>query len=158
MNASKSVKLSLVTLLLGTTMLSSITNVQANTLSVDEVTQAQEPPLKVTQDDIRIFVIDGKIYELPADAPTPTKEEIQAMRSERGKWSAAAKAIKAAYHKLPTNIKKQINEYLGIDALLNSIEHYTGWIETGIYETCRNAGMPDWMAWGVAKTLTLLAL
>ena len=107
MNVSKSIKLSLVTLLLSTTMLSSIANVQANALSVDEVDQLQESSLKVTQGDIRIFVIDGKIYELPADAPTPTKVEIEAMRSERGKWSVAAKAIKAAYHKLPANVKNR---------------------------------------------------
>lgn len=55
MNVSKSVKLSLVTLLLDTTMLSSIANVQANALSVDEVDQVQDSSLKVTQGDIRIL-------------------------------------------------------------------------------------------------------
>lgn len=42
--------------------------------------------------------------------------------------------------------------------ILSTLEHFTGWIEDGIYQACKRAGMPDWMAWTVAKALTLIAL
>lgn len=28
----------------------------------------------------------------------------------------------------------------------------------GIYQACKSVGMPDWMAWTVAKALTMIAL
>lgn len=119
------------------------------------VSDSMEP---VTKDGYRIFLIDGKIVEWPANMPAPTEKQIVALKQERGKWSFAAKKILKAYDKLPANIKSYINKYLGIHTIARLVDHYTGWIEDSLYKTCRDAGMPDWMARAVAKTLTLIAL
>lgn len=112
----------------------------------------------VEKDGYRIFLIDGKIYKLPSNSSTPTSEEISAMKQERGKWSSAIKAIKAGYSRVPEPVKKYIARFIGLDAILGTLDHWTGWIEDGIYQACKSVGMPDWMAWTVAKALTMIAL
>ena len=77
---------------------------------------------------------------------------------DRGKWSVAVKTIRKGYNKLPSNVKRWINQYIGLSSILGTLDHFTGWIEDGIYQACKSAGMPDWMAWTVAKALTLIAL
>ncbi|HEM4136641.1 TPA: hypothetical protein U1W51_000182 [Streptococcus suis] len=112
---------------------------------------------KVTKDGVRLYVVDGKIYELPENSKTPSANEIQSLKQSRGKWTAAIKAIRKGYSKLPANVKSYINRYIGLNALLSTVEHFTGWLEDGIYQACRKAGMPNWMARLVAKSVTFLA-
>ena len=98
------------------------------------------------------------MVEWPADMPAPTEQQIAALKQERGKWGVAIKAIRKGYSKLPSKVKGYINKYIGLNAILGTLDHWTGWIEDGIYHACRNAGMPDWMARTVAKALTWIAL
>ena len=93
-----------------------------------------------------------------SDKATVSQEDIQAAKMDRGKWSFSVTAIRKGYSKLPSNVKRWINQYIGLNAILSTLEHFTGWIEDGIYQACKRAGMPDWMAWTVAKALTLIAL
>ena len=92
------------------------------------------------------------------DKDTVSQEDIQAAKMDRGKWSFSVTAIRKGYSKLPSNVKRWINQYIGLNSILSTLEHFTGWIEDGIYQACKRAGMPDWMAWTVAKALTLIAL
>ncbi|CAN2923755.1 MULTISPECIES: hypothetical protein [Streptococcus] len=153
MKFKKYISLGLVSLSLGSVLLPSFSSV----VTAEAVTVIDSQH-KVSKDGVRLFLIDGKIFELPVDSPDPTPEQIIAMKQQRGKWSAAVKAIRKGYSKVPPKVKGYINKFIGLEAILGTIDHFTGWIEDGIYQACKNAGMPDWMAWTVAKALTLIAL
>lgn len=114
--------------------------------------------IRVIKDGVRIFLIDGDMYEWPADAPDPTPQEIKALKQERGKIGAAVKAIRIGYSKIPKWIRNLIAKYAGLEAILSQLDHWTGAIEDGIYNACRSVGMPEWLAWLVAKALTGIAL
>lgn len=114
--------------------------------------------LRISKNGYRLFVIDGKLYNWPSNLSDPTPEQIIAMKQEKGKFSFAVKAIRKGYSKLPPKIKGYIAKYLGLDAILGTLDHWTGAIEDGIYRGCKSVGMPDWMAWTVAKALTMIAL
>ena len=103
-------------------------------------------------------MVDGRILEFDASQSVVSEKEIQSAKMQRGKWSIAVKAIRKAYFKVPPKIRGYINRYVGLNAILGTLDHFTGWIEDGIYQACKRAGMPDWMAWSVAKALTLVAL
>ncbi len=111
---------------------------------------------KIVKNGVRLFIIDGKLYEIPEDMKNPTAKEIELIKQQRGKLTWAAKAIKIAYKKLPKKVKKLIASYIGINRLVSTIEHYTGGIEDAIYQICRKANMPKSAARLVAKTITLL--
>lgn len=112
----------------------------------------------VTKDGYRLFLIDGKMVEWPADLPAPTQEEMTFLLQQRGPKTAIAKKILKIYNKVPPKVRNIINKYLGIRAIAQFLDHFTGFVEDGVYRACRNAGMPDDMARLVAKTLTFLAL
>lgn len=112
---------------------------------------------RVVKDGFRIIVVDGKLVQWPAEMPDPTPEQIKALKQEKGKFGAAIKAIRKGYSKLPASVKKYINRYLGLNAILGTLDHWTGAIEDGIYWACKKVGMPDWMAWFVSKALTMIA-
>ncbi|HEM9984992.1 TPA: hypothetical protein U3N40_002171 [Streptococcus agalactiae] len=82
MKISKYVSLAVASLLITTTTLPAFTT----TIKADEIsTQNQQQKNIVSKDGIRIYLIDGNMYEWPADAPDPTPEQIAAMKQERGK-------------------------------------------------------------------------
>lgn len=149
----KIIVVGLSSLLLSSTVLSSATAL-ADT-SDKAVISSKEA---VSKDGYRIFLVNGKMVKWLANMPAPTEEQITALQKERGKWGAAIKAIRKGYSKLPAGVKSSINKYLGLNAILGTLDHWTGWIEDGIYYACRKSGMPDWMARTVAKALTLIAL
>lgn len=103
----------------------------------------------------RLFVVDGRVFELPADSEYPTPEEIESLQMERGRWSAAVKTLRIVWNKIPANVRGYIAKYIGVETFISTLEHYTGWIETGIYNICISYGMPDWMANVVTKTIML---
>ena len=113
--------------------------------------------LRVVKDGLRIIVVDGKLVQWPAKMPDPTPNQIKALKRERGKVKTAIKAIKAAYSKLPEPVRKYINRYFGLSAILSVLDHWTGAIEDGIYWACKQVGMPDGAAWFVSKALTMFA-
>lgn len=113
---------------------------------------------RVVKDGLRIIVVAGKLIRWPAEMPDPTPDQIKALKQEKGKFGLAIKAIKKGYSKLPAPVKKYIKKYLGLNVILGTLDHWTGAIEDGIYWGCKQVGMPDWMAWTVAKALTMIAL
>ena len=129
----------------------------ATTSSVsDKATQLSKRSKAINSEGKHIYVDNGRILEFDKD--TISQEDIQAAKMDRGKWSIAVKAIRKGYNRVPSNVKRWINQYIGLNAILGTLDHFTGWIEDGIYQACKSAGMPDWMAWTVAKALTLIAL
>lgn len=143
-------------LTLSTVALPSAT-VFATTSSVsDKATQLSKRSKAINSEGKHIYVDNGRILEFDKD--TVSQEDIQAAKMDRGKWSTAVKAIRKGYNRVPSNVKRWINQYIGLNSILSTLEHFTGWIEDGIYQACKRAGMPDWMAWTVAKALTLIAL
>ncbi len=129
----------------------------ASTYSVsDKATQVSKRSTATNSEGKHIYVDNGRILEFDKD--TVSQEDIQAAKMDRGKWSFSVTAIRKGYSKLPSNVKRWINQYIGLNAILSTLEHFTGWIEDGIYQACKRAGMPDWMAWTVTKALTLIAL
>lgn len=152
--AFKLITASFLSLTLSTAVLTPVT-VLADDYNSSVSVFSNEP---VTKDGYRVFLIDGKMVKWPADKPAPTEAQIKALKQDRGKWGAAIKAIRKGYNKVPANIRGYINKYLGLNAILGTLDHWTGWIEDGIYTACKKAGMPDWMARAVAKSLTMIAL
>ena len=148
-------------LTLSTVALPSAT-VFASTYSVsDKATQVSKRSTATNSEGKHIYVDNGRILEFDKDTVLPLVPErhwIQAAKMDRGKWSFSVTAIRKGYSKLPSNVKRWINQYIGLNSILSTLEHFTGWIEDGIYQACKRAGMPDWMAWTVAKALTLIAL
>ena len=129
----------------------------ASTYSVsDKATQVSKRSTATNGEGKHIYVDNGRILEFDKD--TVSQEDIQAAKMDIGKWSFSVTAIRKGYSKLPSNVKRWINQYIGLNSILSTLEHFTGWIEDGIYQACKRAGMPDWMAWTVAKALTLIAL
>ena len=129
----------------------------ATTYSVsDKATQLSKRSTATNSEGKHIYVDNGRILEFDKDIVS--QEDIQAAKMDRGKWSVAVKTIRKGYNKLPSNVKRWINQYIGLSSILGTLDHFTGWIEDGIYQACKSAGMPDWMAWTVAKALTLIAL
>jgi hypothetical protein len=104
--------------------------------------------LKLSQ----IILIKGVAYDLQGNIVVENYGESR----QKGKLSWAVKAIRAAYGKLPANVKGYIAKYAGLEAILGYIDHFTGAVEDAIYQACKYVGMPDWMAWAVSKALTLL--
>lgn len=151
----KSIRLitSLSLLTLATTIVLSPVSVIAD--QVNTVVRTSEPV--VTNNGYRLSMIDGQLIQWPVDAPTPTEAEIQAIRQERGKWSTAVQMISKGYRRVPAKVRNYINKYIGLNVLLGALDHWTGWIEDGIDSICKGAGIPDWMAWTVAKALTMAA-
>lgn len=117
--------------------------------------ESEEVPI-ISKDGVRLYVIDGKIYEIPEDMKNPTSEEIRLIQQERGRVTNAVKLIKKAYKKIPKKARKLISRYLGIDQLLQTVEYYTGGLEDTIYKICRRFGMPKSAAWFVAKSIVLV--
>lgn len=144
----------LLSLTLASTAIVPITPVLAN----DNISVSNEKMSPVSVDGSRLYVYEGRIYELSEDSPEPTPAQMEVIKTQRGRWSAAAKAIVKVYDKLPTKVKNYINKYIGLRTIAEFIDHYTGWIEDGIYEICKLYGMPDWMARLVAQTITFLVL
>ncbi|MDO4912911.1 MAG: hypothetical protein Q3960_05110 [Lactobacillus sp.] len=118
----------------------------------------EDGKLRVSKDGYRLFVINGKLVYWPANLPDPTPEQINILMQDRGEISLSIKVLKKAYSKLPPKIKAYISKYLGFETLVKTFEHWTGTFEDGIYRACKKAGMPDWMAWTVAKTFTMFLL
>lgn len=77
---------------------------------------------------------------------------------ERGKLSWAVKAIRAAWDKLPDNVKIAIGGYVGFEQLLSFIDHFTGAVEDAIYEGLIYIGCSPSVAWWAMKIITLIAL
>lgn len=77
---------------------------------------------------------------------------------ERGKLSAAVKAIRAGYNRLPNNVKTYIAGYIGLERLLSLIDNYTGKVTDAICWALELYGMPHWMADFCAKTITMILL
>ncbi|MDR2976464.1 MAG: hypothetical protein LBV19_04045 [Streptococcaceae bacterium] len=100
----------------------------------------------------QIYLIDGVAYDLKGN----TVVEFYGQSRQRGKFTWAVKLLRAGYHRLPAGVKGYIAAHIGLDKLLSLIEHYTGSLENAIYNTCRSAGMPNWMAGFVAKTIMLV--
>ena len=143
-------------LTLSTVALPSAT-VFASTYSVsDKATQVSKRSTATNSEGKHIYVDNGRILEFDKD--TVSQEDIQAAKMDRGKWSFSVTAIRKGYSKLPSNVKRWINQYIGLNSILSTLEHFTGWIEDGIYQACKRAGMPDWMAWTVANALAVRAL
>lgn len=114
--------------------------------------------LRLIKNEHRLVLVEDRMIEWPANMPDPTPKEIKAIKQEKGKFGAAIKAIRKGYSKVPPAVKEYINAYIGLDAILGTLDQWTGAIEDGIYKACKDSGMPDWMAWTVAKALTMIAL
>lgn len=128
MKISKCISLTLASLLIATTTLPSLTT----TIKADEIsTQNQQQKNIVSKDGIRIYLIDGKMYEWPADAPDPTPEQITAMKQERGKWSKAAKLLLKHYNKLPGWVKAGLS-YGAANSVAKTLDTFSGTLEDGL--------------------------
>ena len=110
----------------------------------------------VTKDGYRVYVVNGYLIKIPASNAEPTQSELRNILQERGKISLVVKTIKTIYHKLPKQVKQFIKSHLGLNELIKFLEHWTGKIEDGIYNACKSAGMPDWMAWIVTEAIMML--
>ena len=83
------------------------------------------------------------------------KEEMNNTAQTRGKTSWIAKAIRKAWRKLPFQVRKTINAYIGLESFLNVIDHFTGTVENVVYKACKKVGMSNDTAWWVTKAITL---
>lgn len=128
MKISKFINLALIPLAITTITLSAF----STTIKADEVTiQNQQHNNVVSKDGIRIYLIDGNMYEWPADAPDPTPEQIIAMKQERGKWSKAAKLLLKNYNKLPGWVKAVVS-YGAANSLSKTLDTFSGTLEDGL--------------------------
>ncbi|HHT7649209.1 hypothetical protein ACSBSA_10845 (plasmid) [Streptococcus suis] len=128
MKISKYACLALTSLLITTTTLPSFTTtIKANEIS----TQHQQQKNIVSKDGIRIYLINGNMYEWPADSPDPTPEQITAMKQERGKWSKAAKLLLKNYNKLPGWVKAGLS-YGAANSLAKTLDTFSGTLEDGL--------------------------
>ena len=128
MKISKFINLALIPLAITTITLPAF----STTIKADEVTiQNQQHNNVVSKDGIRIYLIDGNMYEWPADAPDPTPEQIIAMKQERGKWSKAAKLLLKNYNKLPGWVKAVVS-YGAANSLAKTLDTFSGTLEDGL--------------------------
>lgn len=74
---------------------------------------------------------------------------------QRGKLSWAVKALRAAWNKIPANIKAAMGGLAVFETILNVIDNFTGAVEDGVYAGCKAVGMSDSVAWWVTKALML---
>ncbi|PFZ07903.1 hypothetical protein COL60_17890 [Bacillus pseudomycoides] len=74
----------------------------------------------------------------------------------RGKLSWAVKALRAAWDKVPANVKKAIGGTAGFEKLLGVVDRYTGAVEDAVYAGALAVTGNETAAWWIAKTLCLL--
>ena len=128
MKMSKYISLALTSLLITTTTFPSfITTIKADEIS----TQSQQQKNIVSKDGIRIYLINGNMYEWPADAPDPTPDQITAMKQERGKLSKAAKLLLKNYNKLPGWVKAGVS-YGAANSISKTLDTFSGSLEDGL--------------------------
>lgn len=104
----------------------------STTAKADEIpSQNQQHNNIVSKNGIRIYLIDGNMYEWPANAPDPTPEQIISMKQERGKWSKAAKLLLKNYNKLPGWVKAVVS-YGAANSLSKTLDTFSGTLEDGL--------------------------
>ncbi|PFZ07913.1 hypothetical protein COL60_17885 [Bacillus pseudomycoides] len=74
----------------------------------------------------------------------------------RGKLSWASKALRAAWNKVPTNVKVAMGGFAGFEVILGVIDRFTGTVEEACYQGALKVTGNETAAWWIAKTLCLL--
>ena len=75
---------------------------------------------------------------------------------ERGKLSWAAKALRGAWNKVPSNVKAAMGGLAGFEVILGVIDRFTGTIEAACYQGALKVTGNETAAWWISKTLCLL--
>lgn len=78
--------------------------------------------------------------------------------ADRGKIGITKNVIKQAWKSLPPSVKKKIGTQSKFYAAAKAVDHFTGDIETGIYNQMKSLGLSNNQAWIATKAITLIIL
>jgi len=98
-----------------------------------------------------ITVDNGNVYD---EVGNPIGDEVGLATFGRLSW--AVRLVRIAIGKLPVKILSAFFGFTTIRKFLSLFEHMTGSIENAIYWTCIYVGMPEWLAWTIAKAVSWL--
>ncbi|MGY3778466.1 hypothetical protein [Isobaculum melis] len=122
---------------------------------IEETEQSITEELGLTDSQI-LQILSGQESGITLDQGRAfDKDGNELFVAQRGKFSWAVRAIKAAWNKLPSGVKKAIGGAAGLSTLLNVIDNFTGKVEDAVYAGCKALGMNGTVAWWVTKALML---